>query len=735
MGTRSQVSKATKEEVVGSRSEDLAGCFTKNETGGIGVFSNRREGSGLREARRDDRPDVVRPESQYYYGGITRLGKIDFPRFDGTRLKEWLFKAEKFFSVDFTPNNMKVRTASIHFDGHAVSWHHDFVQSGVGLEVLYDWNGYVRLLKERFEEVGDDPMAELKQLQETEGIVDYHQKFTLIKIRLNLSEEYLVSIYLAGLRLDTQMHVRMFQPVTVRHCFLLGRLYEKAHPRKTSNTTWSSKQGGAAKGGSEVEARTDQHVVKTAFKAPSNLTKKLSQQEMSERRAKGLCYFCDEKYTPEHYLVHKKTQLFRMDVEEEFEDAVEELVEEDEANMPRISVNAISGISDYETMRVRGTYDKKILFMLVDSGSTHNFVDSKMAAKLGCKIESAGLSRVAVADGRKLRIEGRVKDFKWKLHTTQFHSDVLLIPLQGVDMVLGFQWLSTLGVISWDFLNLEMRFKYNKHRVMLNGIKQGSVRDIKAQKLQKLQGEQAQFAMLCVQETKEGEEFNSGTFNTMVCDSKEEAIMGDIVERFPDVFAEASELPPFRENHDHCIKLLEGSNPVNQRPYRYALHQKNEIDKIVEEMLTGGTIQISSSPYASLVVLVKKKDGTWRLCVDYRELNGMIVKDRFPIPLIEDLMDELGGSKVYSKIDLRAGYHQVRMTPSDIHKTAFKTHSGHYEYLVMPFGLTNAPATFQSLMNAVFKEFLRKFVLVFFDDILIYSSSLEEHKQHLQRVF
>lgn len=208
-----------------------------------------------------------------------------------------------------------------------------------------------------------------------------------------------------------------------------------------------------------------------------------------------------------------------------------------------------------------------------------------------------------------------------------------------------------------------------------------------------------------------------------------------VLAEYAGIFEEPTQLPPSRGVFDHHIPLKEGSLPVNSRPYRYSPVQKDVIETMVREMMNQGIIQYSSSPYASPVVLVSKKDGSWRLCVDYRALNKVTIKDKFPIPIIEELLDELGGSQIYSKIDLKAGYHQIRMAPNDVHKTAFKTHSGHYEYLVMPFELTNAPSSFQSLMNHIFQEHLRKFILVFFDDILVYSRNLEEHLQHLRMVF
>ncbi|GJW96200.1 putative nucleotidyltransferase, ribonuclease H, partial [Tanacetum coccineum] len=192
-------------------------------------------------------------------------------------------------------------------------------------------------------------------------------------------------------------------------------------------------------------------------------------------------------------------------------------------------------------------------------------------------------------------------------------------------------------------------------------------------------------------------------------------------------------LPPPRQV-EFRIDLVLGATPVARAPYRLAPSEMKELSVHLQELLEKGFIRPSSSPWGAPCISIKKKDGSFRMCIDYRELNKLTVKNRYPLPRIDDLFDQLQGSSVYSKIDLRSGYHQLRIKEEDIPITAFRTRYGHFEFQVMPFGLTNAPAVFMDLMNRVCKPYLDKFVIVFIDDILVYSKDEEEHRKNLKIV-
>ncbi|GJZ06961.1 putative reverse transcriptase domain-containing protein [Tanacetum coccineum] len=206
-----------------------------------------------------------------------------------------------------------------------------------------------------------------------------------------------------------------------------------------------------------------------------------------------------------------------------------------------------------------------------------------------------------------------------------------------------------------------------------------------------------------------------------------------IVQDFPEVFPEdLPGLPPTRQV-EFQIDLVPGAAPVARAPYRLAPSEMKELFGQLKELSDKGFIRPSSSPWGAPVLFIEKKDGSFRMCIDYRELNKLTVKNRYPLPKMNDLLDQLQGSNIYSKIDLRSGHHKLKVREADISKTAFRTRYGHYEFQVMPFGLTNAPAVFMDLMNRVCKLYLDKFVIVFIDDILIYSKNKKEHKEHLKQ--
>ncbi|GKD90865.1 putative reverse transcriptase domain-containing protein [Tanacetum coccineum] len=223
---------------------------------------------------------------------------------------------------------------------------------------------------------------------------------------------------------------------------------------------------------------------------------------------------------------------------------------------------------------------------------------------------------------------------------------------------------------------------------------------------------------------------------SLACIKADEKKLDDIrvVRDFPEVFPDdLSGLPPVREI-EFRIDLILGASPVVKSPYRLAPSEMLELSNQLKELQEKGFIRPSHSPWGAPVLFVKKKDGAMRMCIDYRELNKLTIKNRYPLPRIDDLFDQLQGACCFSKIDLRSGYHQLRVREEDIPKTAFRTRYGHFEFTVMPFGLTNAPTIFMDLMNRVCKPYLDKFVIVFIDDILIYSKSEEEHEVHLKMI-
>ncbi|GKE70662.1 putative reverse transcriptase domain-containing protein, partial [Tanacetum coccineum] len=209
----------------------------------------------------------------------------------------------------------------------------------------------------------------------------------------------------------------------------------------------------------------------------------------------------------------------------------------------------------------------------------------------------------------------------------------------------------------------------------------------------------------------------------IVCDEK-------IVQVFPE---HLPGLPPIRQV-EFQIYLVPDVAPVARAPYRLAPSKMEDLSAQLQELSDKRFIRPSSSPWGAPVLFVKKKDVSFWMCIDYRELNKLTVKNRYPLPRIDDLFNQLQGSSVYSKIDLRYGYHQLRVRDEDIPKTAFRTRYGHYEFQVMPFGLSNAPAVFMDLMNRVCRPYLDKFMIVFIDDILIYSKTKEEHDAHLRLI-
>jgi hypothetical protein len=420
--------------------------------------------------------------------------------------------------------------------------------------------------------------------------------------------------------------------------------------------------------------------------------RRLTLDEMAERRL-GLCFNCNEKYTRGHNRFCRRIFLDGVEIE----DAAEATgVAENDGEAPCFSLQAVAGVPMAGTMQIVVALGVASFVALLDSGSTHNFISEEAARRSSLPLRQRPRLTALVANGERVTCVGVIHDAPLLIDGDSFPTDLYVMPLAGYDVVLGTRWLGELGPIVWDLSRRRMSFQRQGCPISWTGVDRSPV-------------------------------------PTLGATTEVGPLLEALLLSFGGLFTDPVGLPPKRA-HDHRIILKPDAQPVAVRPYRYPAAHKDELERQCAAMIEQGIVRRSDSPFSSPVLLVKKPDSSWCFCVDYRALNAFTVKDAFPIPVVNELLDELHDAKFFTKLNLRPGYHQVRMRPEDVHKTAFRTHDGMYEFLVMAFGLCNAPATFQALMNDVLRPFLRRFVLVFFDDILIYSKTWADHLRHLRTV-
>ena len=360
-------------------------------------------------------------------------------------------------------------------------------------------------------------------------------------------------------------------------------------------------------------------------------------------------------------------------------------------------------------------------YCLIDPGSTHSFISSSFF--INGEKEPSRMSESLVVDipvGETIVCNHVYKSCELQIGKGVLNVNLVPIHLQVFDIILGMDALSSYQATVDCYKKLVV---FNPPEVQKFTFK----------------GECCALPTCIISATTARKLIGKGCqgYLAYVINSEKEELKPDnipVVKDFIDVFPEELPgLPPDREI-EFSIDLQPGIAPISQTPYRMAPAELKELKVQLQELLDKGYIRPSVSPWGAPVLFVKKKDGTMRLCIDYRQLNKVTVRNKYPLPRIDDLFDQLRGARVFSKIDLRSGYHQLKIKEADVPKTAFRTRYGHYEFLVMPFGLTNAPAAFMDLMQRILKHFLDQFVIIFIDDILVYSKSEEDHVKHLRQV-
>lgn len=691
-------------------------------------------------AERSSDPNFL--ASQIMAGMGANAPTMPFPPFSGDNPNLWKTLAEQYFQLFTVHDSYWVAMSILHFSGAAGIW----LQSIQKKLVALDWLSFTSLLCTRF---GRDRhqllIRQFYTIKQTSTVAEYIERFDILMNHLASYSDtthpfYFLTRFIEGLRADIRAVIMVQRPLDLDTACSLALLQEEVADGEHSSPpsamehryvklpsrSFFQRQHNSPN--TPIQGAADSRGIDSSRAATNEKITALR----NYRRAKGLCYKCGERWGQEHVCpatvqMHVVEELLALFTQDELAGPEVPKQDSEEADtICSLSIHALRGTTAEASgvIQLHAYMAGQEVLILVDSGSSASFINKHLEDKMTGAQQLQKKCLVKVADGTQHRCSTFLPDRQWSSQGATFHTDLKILPLGSFDAILGMDWLEEHNPnIDWVLKTLSIQSAQGT--VLLQGHCSHQIQcsAISATELSNLCRQNGIANLIHIYAL-------DGTVHTEeVAPDEIESLLSE----FPDVFDSSSNLPP-RRDCDHRIPLMPGAQPVNMRAYRHKPELKTEIERQVTELLESGIIQRSTSQFSSPAILVRKKDGTWRLCVDYRRLNAMTVVSKYPVPIIDELLDELAGARWFSKLDLRAGYHQIRLAPGEEFKTAFQTHSGHWEYKVMPFGLAGAPATFLGAMNTTLRPLLRKCVIVFFDDILVYSNSLADHMIHLKSV-
>ena len=713
------------------------------------------------------------------YNDITRKVKIEAPEYDGKLdpnvFLDWLSNLDDYFDWYDMNDLQRVRFARMKLTGPAKKYWQTVQRNleRLGQPQIEVWAEMKMKLKEKYlpTHYRSQLMNQLLNLKQTSNVTDYMTRFDELMLRCDIQEEQWVTVtrFVNGLRFEIQRELRLSFPDSVEEAYHRA-LEVESLSRYTSARRFASV--GSDLRSSQTSASASRSVgvpqPKTVSVYHNQLSGPRNESTGSSSRPSGPtveCFRCHAKGHIASRCPHRTLLLENQsgvleeatdtDIVEPLEcpsDIEEETLVEGSCqdstplNVMRCLLANPMPNDSWKRTSIFHTFVKcggKVCKLVIDGGSSRNVVSTLGVARLGLKTEPHPKPfRVAWVDKTSLPV---TQQCRVPIQLGEYQEEVLcdVLPMDVAHVLLGRPWLYDHNVTSYGKENTHT-FKHGGKTILLQPAKPETENktSLKPNHLntrnhnlhflthKQFEVESKELGVMLALVPKLSVRLTSVGNCEVPCE------VSQLLEEFRDISPDELplELPPMRDIQ-HAIDLVPGSQLPNLPHYRMNPKDREELNRQVQGLLEKGYIQHSLSPCAVPALLTPKKDGSWRMCVDSRAVNKITVKYRFPIPRLEDMLDLVAGSHWFSKIDLRSGYHQIRIRPGDEWKTAFKTQDGLFEWLVMPFGLSNAPSTFMRVMTHTFRPFLGKFLVVYFDDILIYSQSREEHLTHLHKVF